>query len=277
MPAQVQFCVLVQSFSDANRICPPSRPCWISGRWTHPAIPYRPCSWSGCSGICTPSPPVASGRAVIHADNISKYIIDGKLGHQLVLRDASFSVPTDRSVAILSGDALAATTLLSLLTGTKTPDKGKIVAERFRASPIMNHRGVPGGALIPQMTATGNIRLLADLHGVDPIELLALVESVCRFGSRLDIPVSKFDWPMLRAFEVTVTAALPFDCYFIDRLHSVDMQVWRLVAAARGSERGFGVFYAANHAGREFRGSGYGSCARQGPACGRSTGGSHGP
>jgi ABC-type polysaccharide/polyol phosphate transport system ATPase subunit len=200
---------------------------------------------------------------VIHLHNVSKYHLDGHLGHELVLRDASFSLPTDRPVAIIGGDPKAATTLLMLLCGSQNPDKGEILWPPARLSPLIHANGVPGASLVPQFTAADNIRLLAELYGVDGFDLMALVEEACRFGPRLTIPVAKFDWPTRRALELTVIAALPFDCYFVDRLHVMEGPlVWRLLHAAKA--RGAGVIFSTQRQAQALRIARVGAVAADG-------------
>jgi capsular polysaccharide transport system ATP-binding protein len=161
----------------------------------------------------------------------------------VILRDASFSLPTKGTAAILGSDVRGISMILLMLTGAHVPHKGKIDRGRLRCSPVIHSGGAPGGSLIPQFTAAENIRILAELYGADPHDLMALVESACELGPRLNLPVSKFDWTARRVLELSVIAALPFDCYFVDRLDILNGPlIWRLILAAQ--RRGAGLIFS---------------------------------
>jgi hypothetical protein len=109
---------------------------------------------------------------------------------------------------------------------------------------VINAGSVAGRTLVPQMTALENIRLAARVHGVDETMLIALVESSCRFGERLSAPIQTFDREMRRRLEATLIAAIPFDCYYIDRMHEFDGRlIWQFVHVA--ARRGSGIFFSS--------------------------------
>jgi ABC-type polysaccharide/polyol phosphate transport system ATPase subunit len=160
-----------------------------------------------------------------------------------VLRDTTICFPTDRPVALLGENNEDLTVILYMLSGATVPDGGEIVAGQLRASPLIHAGGVPGATLVPHFSAADNVRLLGDLHGIDQHQLRALVEVVCRLGSSFHVPVAKLERGKRRALEMNVMAALPFDCYFVDRLHSAaGPHAWRLLTTAR--KRGAGVVFS---------------------------------
>jgi capsular polysaccharide transport system ATP-binding protein len=180
---------------------------------------------------------------VIHVRGVTKYHLDAHLGHEVILRDASFSLPTNRPAAILGSDVRAISMILLMLTGARVPHKGEIDRGRLRCSPVIHSGGAPGPSLHPQLTAADNIRIFAELYGADVHELMGLVESACELGPRLKLPVSKLDWAARRVLELSVIAALPFDCYFIDRLDILNGPlIWRLILAAQ--RRGAGLIFS---------------------------------
>jgi ABC-type polysaccharide/polyol phosphate transport system ATPase subunit len=181
---------------------------------------------------------------VIYLRKVSKYHRDAELGHEVVLRDASFVFPTDRPVVVLGPDARVISSIMLLLTGSMAPDKGEISRGRIRCSPLINSAGTPGAALLAQYTSADNIRRFAELYSVDRQKLMDSVENACSLGAYLNLPVKKMQWPMRRSLEAAIITALPFDCYFADRLHSLESGlVWRLFYAAK--VRGAGIIYSA--------------------------------
>ena len=178
---------------------------------------------------------------MIYFRNVSKYQLDAYLGHEVLLRDASFVFPTDRSLAILSESKVASAVLL-MMTGSKVPDRGRVERGRLRCSPVINAGGVPG-ALGGSFTGLENIRMFADRYGVDQHKLAALVEAAGDFGTALNLPVRKLDGAQRRSLETAAIAALPFDCYFVDKIHQIEPTlVWKLLHAAK--MRGAGVIFS---------------------------------
>jgi capsular polysaccharide transport system ATP-binding protein len=179
---------------------------------------------------------------MILLSHVSLSIRGSDAGASPVMRDVSVALPTNRRVAILGADQRELTEVLSMLAGTRTPDLGIIDRGPVRCSPVVNFGGAPGRTLVPQLTAIENIRLAASMHGVDEAEVIALVESACQFGKLLAAPVNNFDRPMRRKLEATLIAAIPFDCYYIDRLHEFEAPIiWQFVQVAK--QRGAGILF----------------------------------
>ncbi len=175
---------------------------------------------------------------------ISQSLPDEGVGRRPLLQNVSAALPTALRLVLLGSDAVALTEILAMLAGNRTPDHGRIVASRLRRSPVINTGGSSGSTLAPQLSVLENIRVAARTHGVDEAALIALVESACRLGKLLNAPVRTFNWPMRRRLEATLVAALPFDCYFVDRLHELEGEsVWRLVHVA--SRRGAGIIFTS--------------------------------
>jgi ABC-type polysaccharide/polyol phosphate transport system ATPase subunit len=162
-----------------------------------------------------------------------------------ILQHTSIALPTNRRMAVLGAEPAALTEVLAMLAGMRTPDAGWIERGRVRSSPVVNAGSAPGRTLVPALTAIENIRLAAEANGVDPSELIALVESACQFGKMLALPVNNFDRSMRRKLESTLVAAIPFDCYYIDRLHEFEAPIiWQFVQVAK--QRGAGIVFTSN-------------------------------
>src|SRR5208283_2708085 len=69
-------------------------------------------------------------------------------------------------------------------------------------------------------------------------------ESICQFGKMLAARVNDFDRPMRRKLEATLIAAIPFDCYYIDKLHEFEAPIiWQFVQVAK--LRGAGILFTS--------------------------------
>jgi len=180
---------------------------------------------------------------VIQLLKVSKYLLNAELGHEVVLRDTSFAFPTDRPLALLGPDGKVLTAVLLMLTGSTVPDRGQIDRGRLRCSPVINAGGF-ATTLVVRLSGADNIRMLADFYGVDRHRLLELVGVASKLGKLLDLPTRRLDAQKRRALEVAAVGALPFDCYFIDRLHAIEPPLVKRLFEAAGM-RGAGVIFSA--------------------------------
>jgi len=181
---------------------------------------------------------------MIYLCDISKSVTEEHTGRKLVLQNSSVAVPTERRIVLHGGDSRCLTEILSMLAGVRKPDRGRIIANRIRCSPVINAGGTAGSTLVPQLTVLENIRVVARAYGLDEARLLGVVESACHLDRLLAVPVRTFNWPTRRKLEATLIAALPFDCYFVDRLHELEGQfVWQLIHVA--GKRGAGIIFTS--------------------------------
>jgi capsular polysaccharide transport system ATP-binding protein len=181
---------------------------------------------------------------MIRLSNVSLSFRQKGVGHGPIMRNVSVVLPTDRRFAILGEDPRALTEVLSMLAGMRRPDGGSIDYQHMRCSPVVNASSFAGQSLVNQLTAIENIRLAACTHGLDARELIALVEAACQFGKMLSAPVSNFDRVMRRRLEATLIAAIPFDCYYIDKLNELESPlIWQFVRVAE--QRGAGILFTS--------------------------------
>jgi capsular polysaccharide transport system ATP-binding protein len=179
---------------------------------------------------------------MIHFCDVSKRVTDDRNGARFLLRDVTVSLPRNAQIALIGEDRQALTTTLHLLAGSEVPDQGRIIVDRLRRSPIINAGNVAGGSLVGRLSGLDNVKFYARIHGIDPGHLLAIVESVCRLDKLLSIPIREYERRRRQALEITLIAALPYDCYFLDNLDQFERPlVWHLVHAVRG--RGAGLFF----------------------------------
>jgi capsular polysaccharide transport system ATP-binding protein len=158
---------------------------------------------------------------MIRLTGISKTIIDEKYGSRVLFRNLNAQVPTNRRVAILSGDMRLATCLLHFVAGSDVPSSGQILRGKCRCSPIV-HRGA---SLLPQLSGVENIAFYARVHGVETRRLVAAVDSSCGLGHRLNKPLRLLEVGLRAEMEAAMVAALRYDCYLIDQLQELPQQL----------------------------------------------------
>jgi len=178
--------------------------------------------------------------------NVSKSVPEPQNGMRQVLRGATIALPVNRRIVLFGTDLAGQSAVLHLLAGSETPDQGRIISGRVRFSPVVNSRGTAGGMLVPQLSAVDNVRFFARLHGIDPLLLIRRVARASELGAALGQPVSAFNGPMRRALEAALMAAVPYDCYLVDRLHDFSPpQRWMIARAAR--RRHAGLLFTTNN------------------------------
>lgn len=148
-----------------------------------------------------------------------------------------------RKVAVLSRVPAPATQALHFVAGSERDPDARLPGKGLQYSPIVNAGGIPAASFVPQITVRDNINFFARLHGVDAAALARLVDAGLQLGSRLSEPVRELDAPLKRAVEASVIAALPYDCYLIDRFEMLHADLRDLlICAAR--RRGSGLVFA---------------------------------
>ena len=157
---------------------------------------------------------------MIHLVGVTQKLIDPLHGTQVLLRDVNLTLPGRSLISILGGDLGGLSALLYMIAGVVPPDRGRRVAAAGRVSPVINASGKPGSTLLPKLTGRENIRHQARLSHFDERRLSSLVESACHMGAWLDRPVSTYDGPKKRAFEVALIAATPSGVIFQSLLPS---------------------------------------------------------
>ncbi len=174
---------------------------------------------------------------MIRLFNVSKGVPDDERGRRVIFDNLNVVVPTSRRVAILVEDPGDSTSFLHLLAGSEIPDGGRVETKGIRRlSPVVYR----GASLMPHLTGFQNIAFFARVHGIDPLKLAEIVDNACQFGAKLHKSVRSLDLSDRRELEATLIAALPFDCFLVDRLHELPGDLrWRIFLAARLRKAGF--------------------------------------
>lgn len=190
---------------------------------------------------------------MIELHEVSRTLVDEKRANQTSLHHVNVALWERGTIAAVGREHATSSLLLHLIAGSEVPDRGTVTSRGVRFSPIVNAGGVPGSALMPHISALDNIRFFARVHGLDGSALAAVVDAACGFGPRLNASVRHLDGHMRRALEAVLIAALPYDCYIVDRFETLQVELqWLLSKAAR--RRGSGMIFATGDpaVGRQF-------------------------
>lgn len=134
-----------------------------------------------------------------------------RYGDRTVLDGLGFDVPRGQVFGLLGPNGAGKTTAFHVLTGLLAPVSGKVVLAGREVRPgdraLRRRMGVvfQGASLDPKLTATENLRLAAELHGIRGAEAQRRIDRVLAFADlekRASEPVERFSGGMRRRIEI---------------------------------------------------------------------------
>jgi len=140
-------------------------------------------------------------------------------GLHYVLKDVSFDIPSNQSIAILGPNGAGKSTLLRIIGGAEAPDKGTITTDSSISWPIGISSGFQGS-----MTGRQNIHFACQINGLSKDEILQVSDAVFDFselGEFYDMPVKSYSSGMRARLGFGLSVNFDFDYYLIDELTSV--------------------------------------------------------
>jgi ABC-type polysaccharide/polyol phosphate transport system ATPase subunit len=158
---------------------------------------------------------------VIYLNDVSKYSSDPALGTNAIFEHISADLPIDRLTALLGDSAGVLSALLHFAAGSEMPDGGIVTRSRAHFSPVINSRGVAGASLSRKLNGYDNLNFFGRIHGVDVQALATTVLKMAGLGILMDLPMNSWHPSARQGFEVALLAALPYDCYLVDRMHDL--------------------------------------------------------
>lgn len=156
---------------------------------------------------------------MIEVRNLTKSYLHHKAGRKYVFRDLSFTIPSDRNVAIIGRNGAGKSTLMNLLAKVDTPDSGEIITTKSISWPV----GLAGG-FQGSLSARENVKFIARTQGFRGAELGEKVRSVEEFaeiGEYFDLPVKTYSSGMRGRVAFGLSLAFDFDYYLVDEAMSV--------------------------------------------------------
>lgn len=139
-------------------------------------------------------------------------------GPNWVLRGISLTFPSDRNVAVIGANGCGKSTLMRLIAGIDTPDRGSIERGCRVSWPL----GLAGG-LQKALTGRQNTRFVCRIQGFDT-DLDEKARFVHRFSglrAQFDEPLSTYSSGMRARLAFSLSLAFDFDVYLIDELMAV--------------------------------------------------------
>lgn len=156
---------------------------------------------------------------MIEVKNLTKSYLHHNGGRKYVFRDLSFTIPTDRNVAIIGRNGAGKSTLMNLLAKVDTPDSGEIITDKSISWPV----GLSGG-FQGSLSARENVKFIARTQGFrgDALrEKVRFVEEFAEIEEYFDLPVKTYSSGMRGRVAFGLSLAFEFDYYLVDEAMSV--------------------------------------------------------
>jgi capsular polysaccharide transport system ATP-binding protein len=136
-------------------------------------------------------------------------------GIHTVFRDLDLEIPSGTGVAFLGRNGVGKTTLVKIIGGAESADKGTIYTDASISWPV----GLAGG-FQGSLTAKDNVKFVARLYSDKP-DLRRIVDYVRDFaeiGEYFDMPFETFSSGMRSRVAFGLSMAFNFDYYLIDEV-----------------------------------------------------------
>lgn len=169
---------------------------------------------------------------MIHIENLSKRY--GGNQSDWVLENINLTIPAGMGVGLVGRNGQGKSTLLRLIAGMDTPERGEVIRNCSVSWPI----GLSGG-FQGSMTGRQNVRFVARVHGSEDrvAEIIAFVEDFAEIGDAFDRPVKTYSSGMRSRLAFGLSLAFPFDVYLSDEATAVGDKTFRAKATAAFRER----------------------------------------
>jgi capsular polysaccharide transport system ATP-binding protein len=161
---------------------------------------------------------------MIELQNITKWYRT-EHGRHYVFRDVSITFPSGKSIGILGPNGAGKSTLMRLISGTESPNSGRIVTNKSISWPV----GLSGG-FQGSLTGRDNVKFVCRVYGLNREEMrekVAFVQDFADIGEYFDMPVKTYSSGMGARVSFGLSMAFDFDYYITDEVTSVGDQSFR--------------------------------------------------
>ena len=162
-----------------------------------------------------------------------------------VLENVSVSIPTGQIVAIYAADSSQASILLKVLCGLVRLDQGRVTRPTRRISPLINADGVAGATQFGMMTLAEQVRWYARTGRISESELIAFINKTCDISTEWELPIYAVEWHKRRGIEIAAISSVPYDCYFLDAIDSIE-PLYRALLFKTCGLRGSGLIFSTS-------------------------------
>jgi capsular polysaccharide transport system ATP-binding protein len=155
---------------------------------------------------------------MIELQNVTKYFRTPQ-GKHYILKNSTFSIPSDVNIGILGRNGAGKSTLMKMLGKIEFPNEGKIISDKS-FSWVM---GV-GGGFQNNMTGRANVKFVCRIYGKSKAEIdrsIAFVKEFSELGDYFEMPIKTYSSGMKSRLTFGLSLAFDFDYLLIDETLSV--------------------------------------------------------
>ena len=155
---------------------------------------------------------------MIELENVNKFFVTNA-GKKYILKDATFSIPSEKNIAILGRNGTGKSTIMKMSGQIEFPNSGKIVSDKT-FSWVM---GV-GGGFQGNMTGRANVKFVCRVYGKSQDEIeksINFVKEFSELGDYFDMPIKTYSSGMKSRLTFGLSLAFDFDYLLIDETLSV--------------------------------------------------------
>jgi capsular polysaccharide transport system ATP-binding protein len=163
--------------------------------------------------------------SVIEFHGVSKAYRTAKT-KKVILDNFTGEFPSGRNIGLLGINGAGKSTLLRLISGTESPDTGRIRRRVLISFPV-NFAAFKGN-----LSGRENCRFVARIYGVDVRSVERFVEEFAEIGRYFDMPIVTYSAGMRSRISFGLSMAIDFDCYLVDEALSVGDGIFKARADA---------------------------------------------
>ena len=155
---------------------------------------------------------------MIELKNVTKYFRTKK-GKNYILKDVSFTIPSEVNIGILGRNGTGKSTLMRMLGQVEFPNQGTITSKNSFSWPL----GL-GGGFVGSMTGKANVKFVCRLYGKSNKEIKKIINFVKEFSELkhyFDMPIKTYSSGMKGRLGFGLSLAFDFDYMLIDETLSV--------------------------------------------------------
>ncbi len=168
---------------------------------------------------------------MIEFDQVSKaYPL--KYGVRTILDNVSFRFPEHKNIGILGSNGAGKSTLLRLISGSESPNAGRIRRSGRFSWPL----GFSGG-FNSNLSGEENLRFVCRIYGADLRKVTEYVYDFAELGNALYEPVKSYSSGMRARLAFGLSLAIDFDVYLIDEVMAVGDPTFKKKSRAAFDER----------------------------------------
>ncbi|WP_122894001.1 ABC transporter ATP-binding protein [Arcobacter peruensis] len=155
---------------------------------------------------------------MIELKNVTKYY-ETNVGKKYILNNVTFTIPPNKSIAILGSNGAGKSTLLRMLGGIDFPNKGTIKSKKVFSWPM----GLASG-FQASMTGRQNVKFVCRIYGKDDEhmrEAINFVKDFSEIGDYFDMPLRTYSSGMRAKLSFGMSLFFDFDYTLIDETLAV--------------------------------------------------------